>query len=163
MTSILVLDDWNEDQLLQWGASLEQGSEHPLAEAIVIAAKEKNMSFLKVVDFSAIAGHGVEASIEGKTVLIGNRKLMNDHNIDISALDAAAYELTLQAQTPMFMAVGDKAAGLISVSDAIKPDSMAAIKRMHDIGLKVVLLTGDNRETANAVARQVGVDEVIAE
>ena len=163
VTSILVLDDWNEDLLLQWGASLEQGSEHPLAEAIVIAAKEKNMPFLAVENFTAIAGHGVEASIEAKSVLIGNRKLMDDHNIDISALDAAAHELTLQAQTPMFIAVGGKAAGLISVSDAIKPDSMAAIKRMHDIGLKVVLLTGDNQETANAVARQVGIDEVIAE
>jgi len=121
------------------------------------------MSFLKVKQFSAIAGHGVEASIEDKTVLMGNRKLMNDHNIDISALEDSAHELTLNAQTPLFMAVDGKAAGLISVSDVIKADSENAIKRMHSIGLKVVLLTGDNQETANAVARQVGIDEVIAE
>ncbi len=163
LTSMTTLDGWSEDQLLQWGASIEQGSEHPLAEAIVIAAKDKNMSLLKVAQFSAIAGHGVEAVIEGKPILMGNRKLMHDRNIDISALDTAAHELTLQAQTPMFIAVDDKAAGLISVADAIKPDSMGAIQRMHDIGLKVVLLTGDNQETANAVARQVGIDEVIAE
>jgi Cu+-exporting ATPase len=163
VTSMVVLDDWSEDRLLQWGASIEQSSEHPLAEAIVIAAKDRNMSLLKVEEFSAIVGHGVEAVIEDKPIFIGNRKLMHDRNIDISALDDAAHALTLQAQTPMFVAVGDKAAGLISVADAIKPDSMDAIQRMHDIGLKVVLLTGDNQETANAVARQVGIDEVIAE
>jgi Cu+-exporting ATPase len=163
VTSMVALDNWSEDQLLQWSASLEQGSEHPLAESIVIAAKDKNMSLLKVAQFSAIAGHGVEAIIEDKPILIGNRKLMHDRNIDISALEDAAHALTLQAQTPMFVAVDDKAAGLISVADAIKADSMDAIQRMHDIGLKVVLLTGDNQETANAVARQVGIDEVIAE
>jgi len=163
VTSMVALDDWSEDQLLQWSASLEQSSEHPLAEAVVIAAKDKNMSLLKVAQFSAIAGHGVEAIIEDKPILIGNRKLMRDRNIDISALDDAAHALTLQAQTPMFIAVDNKAAGLISVADAIKPDSMGAIQRMHDIGLKVVLLTGDNQETANAVAKQVGIDEVIAE
>jgi len=163
VTSMLALDDWSEDQLLQWGASIEQHSEHPLAEAIVVAAKDKKLSLLKVAQFSAIAGHGVEAVIEDKPILLGNRKLMSDHDIDISALEDAAHELTLQAQTPMFVAVDAKAAGLISVSDAIKPDSMAAIQRMHAIGLKVVLLTGDNKETANTVARQVGIDEVIAE
>jgi len=163
VTSMVALDGWSEDELLQWSASIEQSSEHPLAEAIVIAAKDKNMSFLKVAQFSAIAGHGVEATIGDKAVLLGNRKLMSDHDIDISALDDAAHALTLQAQTPMFIAVDHKAAGLISVADAIKPGSMAAIQRMHDIGLKVVLLTGDNKETANAVAAQVGIDEVIAE
>jgi Cu+-exporting ATPase len=163
VTSIVALDEWSEDKLLQWGASIEQNSEHPLAEAIVIAGKDKKLSLLKVAKFSAIAGHGVEATIEDKSVLLGNRKLMSDHDIDISALDDAAHELTLQAQTPMFIAIESKAAGLISVSDAIKPDSIAAIQRMHENGLKVVLLTGDNQETANAVAKQVGIDEVIAE
>jgi len=163
VTTMVALDGWSEDELLQWGASIEQNSEHPLAEAIVIAAKDKKMSFLKVAQFSAIAGHGVEATIKDKAVLLGNSKLMSDNGIDISALVDAAQALTLQAQTPMFIAVDEKAAGLISVADAIKPDSMAAIQRMHDIGLKVVLLTGDNKDTANAVAAQVGIDEVIAE
>jgi Cu+-exporting ATPase len=163
VTSIEVLEGWSEGDLLQWAASIEQGSEHPLAEAIVNAAKHKNLSLLRVEQFNAIAGHGVEASIEGKTVLLGNRKLMSDSSIDISALDTRAGELTRQAQTPMYIAVEGKAAGLISVADAIKTDSAAAIQRLHDIGLSVVLLTGDNQDTAHAVAEQVGIDEVIAE
>jgi len=163
VTSVVAIGGWNENDLLQWAASIEQGSEHPLAEAIVIAAKDKDQSLLPVEQFSAIAGKGVEASIEGKPVLLGNRKLMSERDIDIKALENSARELTALAQTPMFIAIGNKAAGIISVSDAIKPDSKDAIQRMHDIGLKVVLLTGDNQETANTVARQVGIDEVIAE
>ena len=163
VTSLLALDDWTEEKLLQWGASIEKGSEHPLAEAIVTAANERQVTLLPVDGFSAIAGHGVAALVEGKPVLLGNRKLMSDRNIDISALDASALELTHQAQTPMFVAVDNRAAGIISVSDAIKTDSGEAIRRMHDLGLKVVLLTGDNRVTAEAVAKQVGIDEVIAD
>jgi Cu+-exporting ATPase len=163
VTSVLALDAWTDEQLLQWGASVEKGSEHPLAEAIVAAADEKKIGLLQVTHFSAIAGHGVEAVIEGKSVLLGNRKLMGDRNVDISALEATVQEMTSQAQTPMFVAVDKKAAGVISVSDAIKSDSVEAIRRMHDIGLKVVLLTGDNHVTAGAVARQVGIDEVVAE
>ncbi len=163
VTSLVTVDGWSEEKLLQWGASLEQGSEHPLAEAIINAAKEKEIGLLQVENFAAIAGHGVEALIEGKSVLLGNHKLMGDHEIDISLLEIAAHELTLQAQTPMFMAVNNKAAGVISVADAIKPDAKDAIQRMRDSGLKVVLLTGDNPVTAEAVAKQVGIDEVIAE
>jgi Cu+-exporting ATPase len=163
VTSLVTLHDWSEEKLLQWAASLEQGSEHPLAEAVVTAANERQISFLQVESFAAIAGHGVEALIEGKSVLLGNRKLMGDRDVDISLLEITAHELTLQAQTPMFVAVNNKAAGLISVADAIKPDAKEAIQRMHDNGLKVVLLTGDNPVTAEAVAKQVGIDEVIAE
>jgi Cu+-exporting ATPase len=163
VTSLVSLDDWSEDKLLQWGASLEQGSEHPLAEAIVNAAKEKQIGFLQVENFAAIAGHGVEAIIEGRPILLGNHRLMRDRDIDISLLEFAAHELTLQAQTPMFMAVNNKATGIISVADAVKPDAKEAIQRMHDNGLKVVLLTGDNPVTAEAVAKQVGIDEVIAD
>jgi Cu+-exporting ATPase len=163
VTSIIALDGWTQDSLLQWTASLEQSSEHPLAESIVIAAAEKNLDLHKVAQFAAIAGHGAEAVIEDKKIVIGNRKLMQDKDVDISALQAAAQELTLKAQTPMFVAVDNKAAGLISVSDAIKSDSKAAIRRMRDRGLKVVMITGDNAETARAVASQVGIDEVIAE
>ena len=163
VTKLTTLDDWTEEKLLQWSASLEQGSEHPLAEAIVTAAKVKQIDLLPIKNFAAIAGHGVEALIEGVSVLLGNRKLMDDHDIDISTLEIAAHELTLQAQTPMFMAVNKKAAGIISVSDAIKADAKDAIRRMHDNGLKVVLLTGDNPVTAEAVAEQVGIDKVIAE
>jgi len=163
VTSTLALGDWSENKVLQWSASIEQNSEHPLAEAIVVAAKDRDISLLEVTKFEAISGHGVEATIEDSVVLLGNRKLMNDHNIDISALDDAAHELTLQVQTPMFIGVDGRAVGLVSVADAIKPDSEAAIRRLHDIGLKVVLLTGDNKHTASAVAAQLGIDEVIAE
>ncbi|MFV2032941.1 MAG: heavy metal translocating P-type ATPase, partial [Gammaproteobacteria bacterium] len=163
VTSMVTLDDWNEEDLLQWGASIEQASEHPLAEAIVEAAKERKITLLETEQFSAIVGHGVEAKISGKDVLLGNRRLMSDRNIDITALEAELGELTQQAQTPMLMAVDGKAAGIISVSDAIKPDSMAAVQRMLKAGLKVVLLTGDNQGTAEAVARKVGITEVIAE
>ena len=163
VTELLPINDWTQDKLLQWGASLEQNSEHPLAEAIVNAAKEKLLSLSKVEQFKAIAGHGVEAVIEGQQVILGNRKLMQDRRVDIAAIDETARALTLKAQTPMFLAVANRVVGIISVADAIKEDSKAAIQRMHDIGLKVVLLTGDNKATAEAVARQVGIDEVIAE
>ena len=163
VTALIPLDDWNEETLLQWAASLEQGSEHPLAESIVEAAKEKNIALNKVEKFNSIAGQGVEAVLQGKTVLLGNRKLMKNREIALSILEAKALELEHQAQTPMFMAVENKLAGIISVADAIKADSKEAIKRMHDIGVKVVLLTGDNPITAKAVAKQVGIDEVIAE
>jgi len=163
VTTVIPTGVWTEDTLLQWAASLENSSEHPLAEAIVSAVNDKHMPFLKVEKFNAIAGLGVEASIEGKTVLLGNRKLMHDRDIDITATEATATELERQAQTPMFMAVGGQAAGIISVADAIKQDSAEAIQRMHENGLKVVLLTGDNRITAEAVAKQVGIEEIIAE
>jgi Cu+-exporting ATPase len=163
VTELVSVNDWTEEKLLQWGASLEQNSEHPLAEAIVNAAKEKQLSLYKIEQFKAIAGHGVEAVIEGQQVILGNRKLMQDRRVDIGAIDETARALTLKAQTLMFLAVANQVVGIISVADAIKEDSKAAIQRMHDIGLKVVLLTGDNKATAEAVARQVGIDEVIAE
>lgn len=163
VTSIITLGDWSEDSLLQWGGSLERGSEHPLAAAIVTAAQSKQMALLTVEQFSAIVGHGVTGLIEGKTVLLGNRLLMHDNGVDISSLDKSALELTEQAQTPMFVAVAGVAAGIISVADAIKDDSKSAIERMREIGIRVVLLTGDNSVTARAVADQVGIDEVIAE
>ena len=163
VTSVIALEGWNEDGLLQWAASLEQSSEHPLAEAIVNAAKDKNFSLLETTQFAAVAGHGVKAMVEGKSVLLGNRKLMRDHQVDVTALEARAGELNRQAQTPMFIAIDNRAAGLICVADAIKADSKDAIRRMQQLGLRVVLLTGDNRDTAAAVASQVGIDEVIAE
>lgn len=163
VTEIIPANEWDKSTLLQWGASLEQGSEHPLAEAIVQSAQEKNLTLLTTQQFNAIAGHGVQATIEGKQVLLGNQKLMQKFNIDISAVEACALELNKQAQTPMFMAVDATLAGIISVADAIKPDSKEAIQRMHEMGLKVVLLTGDNKVTAQAVAQEVGISEVIAE
>jgi len=163
VTSVLTLDDWSEEELLRCAAGLEQGSEHPLAEAIVMAAGNKQMVLPKVENFAAIAGQGVEGLLQGKAVLLGNRQLMDSRGIDVAALEDPSLELMRQAETPMFLAVDGVAAGIISVADAVKPDSRDAIRRMHDTGVTVVLLTGDNRQTAEAVARQVGIDEVIAE
>ena len=154
---------WDELKLLTVAASIETGSEHPLAEAIVTAAKAKGLKLSTASGFEAITGHGVSATIEGKKVLFGNTRLMAKHNIDLGSLPKRAEELTAQAQTPMFLAVAGAAAGIVAVADPIKPDSKAAIARLHAIGLKVVMITGDNRATAEAVAREVGVDEVMAE
>ncbi len=162
VTATFQVGDWSEEKLLLWAATIEQGSEHPLAEATVSAVKDKS-EFLQVDQFAAIAGHGVEALVDGKRVLLGNRRLMDDNNSDVAELDAEALAARQQAQTPMYMAVDNKLAGIISVSDAIKPDAREAIQRMHDAGLKVVLLTGDNAITAEAVAREVGIDDVIAD
>ena len=120
VTELVPIKGWTAEKVLQWAASLEQGSEHPLAEAIVNAAKEKQLSLLKAEQFNAIAGHGVEAEIEDKNVLLGNRKLMQDREVDIAELAEGAAELTRQAQTPMYLAVDGQLVGIVSVSDAIK-------------------------------------------
>ena len=163
VSALLASDGWSESKLLLWAASIEQASEHPLAEAIVNAAKEQGHSLLEVTEFTAMAGQGVSALIESKRVLLGNRRLMAEGNIEVSEFSDDVTHLEQKAQTPMFMAVDDKLVGIVSVSDAIKADSAAAIARMQKLGLKVVLLTGDNFVTAKAVAKQVGVKEVIAE
>ncbi|MGA9031639.1 MAG: heavy metal translocating P-type ATPase [Sulfuricaulis sp.] len=163
VTALVPAAGWDEQKLHTVAASIETGSEHPLAEAIVAAAKAKGIKLSAVSGFEAITGHGVSATIDGKKVLFGNARLMAKHKIDLGNLPKRAEELAAQAQTPMFLAVGDSVAGIVSVADPIKPDSKAAIARLHAIGLKVVMITGDNRATADAVAREIGVDEVMAE
>ena len=163
VTEILSAGDWSEEDILRWSASVEQGSEHPLAEAIVNAANDRQIALLKTERFAAVAGRGVEAVVDGKEVVLGNQKLMHERHIDISSILDAATALTHKAQTPMFVAVAGTAVGIVSVADAIKQDSQEAIQRLHDLGLRVVLLTGDNEATATAVARQVGIDQVFAE
>ena len=163
VTALVPAAGWDETKLLTVAASIETGSEHPLAEAIVSAAKAKGITLSAVSGFEAITGHGVSATMEGKKVLFGNARLMAKHNIDLGNLPKRAEQLAAQAQTPMFLAVGDTVAGIVSVADPIKPDSKAAIARLHAIGLKVVMITGDNRATAEAVAHEVGLDEVMAE
>ncbi|MDZ4263952.1 MAG: heavy metal translocating P-type ATPase [Pseudomonadota bacterium] len=153
----------NEDELLRLAASLEAGSEHPLAEAIVTAARERDLTLYKADNFAAIAGHGVQGEVNGQLLLLGNLRLMSERGVAIDAVTGRADELAHQAQTPMFLAVNGKLAGIVAVADPIKADSRAAIARFHRAGLKVVMLTGDNRITAAAVAQQVGVDEFFAE
>ena len=163
VTALVPAAGWDEQKLLAVAASIETGSEHPLAEAIVSAARVKGIKLSAVSGFEAITGHGVSATMEGKQVLFGNARLMAKHKIDLGSLPRSAEELATQAQTPMFLAVDGSAAGIVAVADPVKPDSKAAIARLHAIGLKVVMITGDNRATAEAVAREVGLDEVMAE
>ncbi len=163
VTGIRTTGDGDEDELLRLAASLEQSSEHPLAEAILLAAGERGLELAPAAGFQAIAGHGAEGTVGGRHVLLGNRKLMGDRNVDARALDAAAAELAETAQTPVYVAIDGNVAGIVGIADAIKPDSKEAIAKLHAAGIEVVLLTGDNRKTAEAVARQVGIDDVIAE
>ncbi|MDH5184484.1 MAG: copper-translocating P-type ATPase, partial [Gammaproteobacteria bacterium] len=156
-------DEFTEEEVLTIALSVESSSEHPLAQAIVDYAKSKGAKKKLVSAFRAIPGQGIDATVEGQRVLIGNIRLMIENSIDGGWLGRKSAELVIKAQTPMFIAIGNEIAGLISVSDAIKPDSKAAIARMHKLGLRVALLTGDNEVTARAVAKQVGIDEVIAE
>ena len=163
VTEIIVANGIEETFLLTMGASIEAGSEHPLAAAIVGYAKEKDVSLLKTENFSAVTGQGVNGVIDGQTILFGNARLMKNNNVDISSLENKAQALSAQGRTSMYLAAEGKLQGIIAVSDPIKKDSIAAIKRLHDLGMKVVMLTGDSQRTAEAVAKQVGVDEVIAE
>ena len=163
VTALVPVTDWNETKLLTLAASIETGSEHPLAEAIVAAAVAKGITLSLATDFEAIAGHGVSATIENKKILFGNARLMTQRHVEFGELSLRAMELATRAQTLMYLAVDGKAAGIVAVADPIKPDSRVAIARLHAIGLKVVMITGDNRATAEAVAREVGIDEVMAE
>ena len=163
VTALIPAAGWDEAKLLQWAASIEVASEHPLASAIIGLAKQRRLALMPLNDFRAIGGHGVSAKVNGNLVLFGNQKLMRDHHIDLGNLTARAAELSAQAQTPLYLATQNKAAGIIAIADPIKPTSKAAIYRLQAQGIKVVMLTGDSVHTANAIAAQVGIDEVFAE
>jgi Cu+-exporting ATPase len=155
----------DEQRLLDLAASLEQGSEHPLGEAIVRAARERELGFAKATGFEAIVGRGVTGTIGDGTVLVGSRRLMTEHGIDISPLDAAADAAASSGATLVYVGVDGVAAGAISISDPVKAESAAAVRELRAAGLEVWLLTGDARATADAVARQVGIptERVLAE
>ena len=154
---------WTEVDVLRLAASIEAGSEHPLAQAVVQAAQARHLELAAASSFDAVAGFGVRAHVEGKSILLGNPRLMQRTGVDIAALDSQAHTAALLGQTPIYLAVDGKAAGLVVIADPIKSDSQAAIARLHALGLKVVMLTGDNAATAQAVAGQVGVDDVYAD
>ena len=163
LTDTIAASGFNERELLLLAASLEKGSEHPLGEAIVGGAESLGLDLTEALNFNAIPGHGVGGQVNGRTVLLGNAKLLEDHGIDSSELKDKWEELASDGKTPMFVAVDGVAAGLIAVADAIKDDSVAAIKTLRDMGLAVIMLTGDNQRTANAIAKQVDVNRVLAE
>lgn len=163
LTDVIATADFSEDDVLATAAALERGSEHPLGEAIVDGAKERGLTLADATDFAAIPGHGVRGSVGGRAVLLGNAQLMTREGVDIAALSADWQRLADEGKTPMYAAIDGRAAGLVTVADTVKPDSAAAIAELKDLGIEVVMLTGDNRRTAEAIAKTVGVDRVLAE
>lgn len=154
---------WKEDELLRLAASVEKGSEHPLGEAIWAEATTRGLNLAEPAGFKAEAGHGVQAEIEGRSVLVGNRRLFEARGIQLGGLESEVGRLQSEAKTAMLVAVDGHAAGIIAVADTIKESSKDAIEDLHRMGLKVAMITGDNQKTAEAIAKQVGVDTVLAE
>ena len=163
LVSVRPVPGFDETRLIRLAASLEHASEHPLAAAIVAGAEERKVALSPAEAFESITGKGVKARVEGTIVLLGNRKLMDDAGIKIDALAAAAETGRADGQTVMFVAVDGIAAGLIGVADPVKETTPEAIRQLHDEKIRVVMLTGDSRTTADSVARKLGIDEVIAE
>lgn len=163
VTKIVAAEGFSEDELLLLAASLEQGSEHPLAHAIVVAAQEKRLDLAAAEDFDSPTGKGVIGKINGRAVALGNVILMEEQSINVSSLSAQADELRSDGATVIFIAVGGKPAGLLAIADPIKETTPEAIKTLHAQGLRIVMLTGDNRRTAEAVAKTLGIEEIEAE
>jgi Cu+-exporting ATPase len=163
VTDIVTHNGFEEALVLRLAASAERGSEHPLGEAIVAAARTRDLSLQESGDFVALPGHGIQAMVESHAVLIGNAKLMQDEKIAFGKLDEAAESLAAAGKTPMFVALNGRAAGIIAVADTLKPSSKTAIEALHSLGLQVLMITGDNRRTAEAIGRQLGIDRVLAE
>jgi len=162
VTDIVTTGIVNETELLKLSASAEKGSEHPLGEAIVNGAEEKNIELLNVESFEAIPGHGIEVVIQGRKMLLGNKKLMDDRNIEITLQDESD-KLASEGKTPMYITIDNKLAGIIAVADVMKSSSKRAIEVLHSMGIEVAMITGDNRRTAEAIAKQAGIDRVLAE
>ena len=163
LTDMIVTPGNNEDEVLRLVASLERGSEHPLGEAIVKGAEARGLALVEATAFAAIPGHGVSGRVDGREILFGNAKLMRDRKVAIESQQPVWERLAGEGKTPMYVAVDGSAAGLLAVADTVKPDSKAAIEALKKLGIEVVMLTGDNERTAKAIARQVGVDRVLAE
>ena len=152
-----------KDVLLSLAASAEKGSEHPLGEAIVRAALEKKLELKTLNNFNAIPGHGIEVTIDKDNILLGNLKLMKEKNIDVEEFKLDSDKLANEGKTPMYIAINNKLEGIIAVADVVKPSSFEAIKELHNMGIKVAMITGDNKKTAEAIAKQVGIDIVLSE
>jgi Cu+-exporting ATPase len=152
-----------EEELLRLGASLERASEHPLATAIVRGAEKRGASLTKPEEFSSMTGRGVTGRVDGKKVALGNRKLLDEQGVDTTPLEARADALRAEGQTVMYLAVDGRTAGLLGVADPVKDSAPEALQVLHGEGVRVVMLTGDNRKTAQAVANQLGIDQVQAE
>lgn len=163
VTDVVVTSEITEEYLLQLAASAEKGSEHPLGEAIVKDAEERGIEFKNLDFFKAIPGHGIEVKMDGKNILLGNRKLMVEREISLKNLEVTSDRLAGEGKTPMYVAIDGRMAGIIAVADTVKENSKKAIEQLHKMGIEVAMITGDNRRTAEAIAKQVGIDRVLAE
>ncbi len=163
VTDAVPVEKVKEEELLILAASLEANSEHPLAEAIIKKAKEKNLKLKEVTEFEAITGKGVRATIDGEKALIGNQRLMQEFGVNYSVLQKKLEELENKAKTAILVASDGKLLGTIAVADTLKDDSIDAIKNLRELGMKTVILTGDNKRTADAIANSVGIDRIVAE
>ena len=163
LTDLISSPGFSADQLLQWLASVEQSSEHPVAQAIVQAAQAQQLELLAITDFQSLTGLGISATIEQHAIVIGADRLMRQQNISLDSFSEQATALANQGKTPMYVAVDNQLAGLFAVADPIKPSTPVAINSLHQQGLKVAMITGDNQHTAQAIAKQLGIDQVIAE
>jgi Cu+-exporting ATPase len=163
VTDVVASPSFAEDQVLQMAASSEHGSEHPLAEAIVKAASEKKLDLSQVSDFKAMPGHGVEVTVDGERLLLGNLALMKDRGLSLNGMEKEAQRLWDQGKTVLFLSVENRLAGIIALIDTIKPNARETVETLHKLGTEVVMLTGDNRRTAEAIAREAGIDRVLAE
>ena len=163
VTDIITSDGIEKKRLLQIAASAEKGSEHPLGDAIVQAAEKENLAMLPAEGFEALAGRGIRCFMDGQDVLIGNRKLMNERGVSICGLEPEADRLAGEGKTPMFISVDNVLTGIIAVADVVKASSAGAIKSLTDMGIDVAMITGDNRSTAEAIGKQVGITKVLYE
>ena len=163
VTDIITTGTMDSDSLLQITASAEKGSEHPLGDAIVKSAEDKGLELYPIEHFESITGQGINATIQGKQLLIGNIRLMQEMNIAVETVLKDADTLAAQGKTPMYIALDSKLAGIIAVADVVKPGSAKAVKKLMEMGIEVAMITGDNRRTAEAIAKQVGITRVLSE
>ncbi len=158
-----VLPALEVDELLAYAAAVEHSSEHPLGEAVTRGARDRGLIVPEAREFDSFPGHGVKGAVQGHTVLLGNSAFMTERGVETATFQGLSENLAAQGKTPMFVAVDGRAAGIVAVADVVKTSSVNAIARLHEMGLRTVMITGDNRRTAEAVASQVGIDEVLAE
>lgn len=163
VTDVIPTQGISQNDLLKLAASAEKGSEHPLGEAIVKDAEDKGLEFIKLDFFKAIPGHGIEVKVDGKSILLGNRKLMIENNISLENMEETSDRLAEEGKTPMYISIDNRIAGIIAVADTVKESSKRAIEKLHKMGIEVVMITGDSRRTAEAIGKQVGIDRVLAE
>jgi Cu+-exporting ATPase len=163
VTDVLTIPSFSQEEALRLAASAEYGSEHPLGEAIVRAAQQKQLPLTATAEFNAVPGHGVEAMVDGKRLILGNLKLMKERGFSINGLEKEAESLWAKGRTAMFLGIDSQVVGIIAVADTLKPGAKEAVAALHRIGIEVGMITGDNRRTAEAIAREVGIDRVLAE